>query len=47
MGKFFKSPFAELTFMIGGVVDMSLSYVSLCRMLGARSQIHEGGSERK
>ena len=47
MRKFFKSPFIELTFMTGVVVDMSLSYVSLCRMLGARSKIHEGGSERK
>lgn len=47
MRKFFKSPFAELTFMTGGVVDMSLSYVSLCCMLGARSKIHQGGSERK
>ena len=47
MRKFFKSPFVELTFMIGVVVDMSLSYFSLCRMLGARSKIHEGGSERK
>ncbi len=47
MRKFFKSPFVELTFMTGVVVDMSLSYVSLCRMLGARSKIHEGGSERK
>lgn len=47
MRRFFKSPFIELTFMIGGVVDMSLSYFSLCCMSGARSKIHEGGSEKK
>lgn len=40
MGKFIKNPFTELTAMF-------LCRMFLSVMLGARSQIHEGGSEGK